>query len=525
MCLGDARAFRATRGGGGRPATAACGHLRLRRLDHRRRERAISLAGDHRGDAELAGRPLPGGRRVEVVYYQASSYSLVDDIYPALQAAGSWQSDYEYTGASSSPEDTYDFLAQQTPPATGLRYDAHWATNVYGAPSPRAGYNWNQPADACASKTSASWLFNGRMCLDIATLFANLGSARAPTDPPAFFQSLALYAPDWTMYAGLNENTDPRAPRDVFHAVDQLFWAGSGAYTVSGADCKLARPGRNAVSALVEPRSVLSRVPFFTRLNTGEGSDFIVEGGATGSGSWNLLGAQDALPMEACSEGSTLTADIDYDDAYDGGSSLRVSGTATEGSQRLYLYEADASLPQQPAFTLRYQLAGGAAGGGAPHVVVWIDGHGPIDLQPATSSSNGNWTYTRAQLPASVAPGKLTRIGVGFDVTADEQVDALIGELGVVDLASYKRPKQITPPSPSAGTLSWRDPAAATTQYYNVWAVAPGESCVRFAGRSMLPIYDLGHPLFAVPDDARRFIVQPVSTSGLASRLSPSLCE
>ena len=134
----------------------------------------------------------------------------------------------------------------------------------------------------------------------------------------------------------------------------------------------------------MEPRSALSQVPFFTRFNTGEGSEFIVEGGATGSGSWNLLGAQDALPMEACSEGSTLTADIDYDDAYDGGSSLRVSGTATQGSQRLYLYEADASLPQQPAFTLRYQLAGGAAGARAPHVVVWIDGQGPIDLDPAT---------------------------------------------------------------------------------------------------------------------------------------------
>ena len=124
-----------------------------------------------------------------------------------------------------------------------------------------------------------------------------------------------------------------------------------------------------------------------------------------------------------------------------------------------------------------------------------------------------------------LAPGTLTRIGVGFDVTADQQVDAVIGELGVVDLASYQRPKQITPPPPSAGTLSWRDRAAATTQHYNVWAVPPRESCVQFAGRSMLPIYDLGHPLFAVADDAQRFVVQPVSTSGLASRLSPSPCR
>jgi hypothetical protein len=334
------------------------------------------------------------------------------------------------------------------------------------------------------------------------------------------------------MYAGLNENTDARSPRDVFQAVDALLWAGAAAYSRSGAACKLAQPGQNSVSALVEPRSTLTQVPFFTRFNTGEGSEFIVEGRATGSGSWNLLGAQDPLPMEACGDGSTLGTNINYDDAYDGGSSLRVSGTATPRSRRLYLYEADAALPQQPAFTLRYRLPGGAAGAPAPHVVVWIDGQGPIDLDPASTTSDGDWTYTRAQLPASVAPGKLTRIGVGFDVTADQQVDALIGELGVVDLASYEPPAQIiptppaasTPTPPAASTLTWSDPSASTTQYYNVWRVVPGESCVELVGRSTLPIYDLGHPLFALPEDARQFVVQPVSTSGLASQLSPPPC-
>jgi hypothetical protein len=125
---------------------------------------------------------------------------------------------------------------------------------------------------------------------------------------------------------------------------------------------------------------------------------------------------------------------------------------------------------------------------------------------------------------ASVAPGKLTRIGVGFDVAADQQVDALLGELGVVDLASYEPPAEITPRPPSASTLTWHDPSASRTQYYNVWTVVPGKSCVEVAGRSMLPLYDLGHPLFAIPENARRFVVQPVNTSGVGSRLSPRPC-
>jgi hypothetical protein len=266
------------------------------------------------------------------------------------------------------------------------------------------------------------------------------------------------------------------------------------------------------------------RVPFVTRFNTGEGSDFFLRGRATRSGDWNLLGAQDALPMEVCGEGGALRAGIDYDDAYDGGSSLRVSGTATADARRLYLFEAGAPLPRRQAFTLRFRRAGGA-GAPAPHVVVWVGGQGPIDLEPATRTRDEGWTFTRARLPPSVAPGTLTRIGVGFDVTADRRVDALIGELGVVDLASYERPAQIGPRPTSGGTLRWHDPSASTTRHYNVWAVVPRKSCVELVGRSASPRYDLGQPLFAIPKDARRFVVQPVSTSGLASRLSPPPCE
>lgn len=114
----------------------------------------------------------------------------------------------------------------------------------------------------------------------------------------------------------------------------------------------------------------------------------------------------------------------------------------------------------------------------------------------------------------------LTRIGVGFDVTTEQQVNALIGELGVVDLASYPPPAQITPPPPPASTLTWSDPSGSTTQSYNVSRVVPGESCVELVGRSTLAMYDLGHPLFAIPRGARQFVVQPVCTSGLASQLS-----
>lgn len=58
---------------------------------------------------------------------------------------------------------------------------------------------------------------------------------------------------------------------------------------------------------------------------------------------------------------------------------------------------------------------------------------------------------------------------------------------------------------------------------YNVWAVRGG-SCAQLVGRSTLPLYDLDHPLFAISDGGEQFIVQPVSTSGLAAPLSLPAC-
>jgi endo-beta-N-acetylglucosaminidase D len=464
---------------------------------------------------QLAGKSLPDGRRIQVAYYHGGVMQLDAATYGALRAAGSWQSDYDYAGESSSPRATYDFLEQRTPTATDRRYDAYWATDVFRPP-------YDQPAAVCAGQTSGDYLFNGRDCNHVALLFANQRSARAPTDPPAYFQSLALFAPDWTMYAGLNQTTDPRSPRDDFQAVEDRFWTGTGAYRLSEERCELARPGQNSVSALIRPRSVVTRVPFFTRFNAGEGSDFFVEGRAAGTAKWNLLGVQDPVPTEACGEGGTLDAGVDYDDdPYDGGSALRVFGTATPDSRRLYLYEANAPLPQRAAFTLRYRQLPAGDHASAPHVVVWVDANGPIDLKPTSTSTAGVWTSTQAQLPASVAPGRLTRIGIGFDVGESQPVDTLIGELAVVDLASYRTPAQISPKA-SPGKLTWDDPSATATQYYNVWRLRG--SCAALVGRTTLRLYDLRHPLFAVPAKAKRFVVQPVSTAGLAAHLSPRPC-
>lgn len=458
---------------------------------------------------ELKSRVLPSGRPVQVVTYEAQKRSLNDHLFGPFQAAGEWQADYYHGGATSEPRKTFEYLDKKVPPLSDQRYATYWATDVYRP--------YEKPATACNRQSSSDFIWNGAKCSDVKSLFANLGSARAPSTPPGFYQSLSLYAPGWTMFAGREKTTEPPAPRSVFQAADELLWSGRGDYRLAGGTCTLAAPGQNSVSALLAPRSTLARVPFSTRFNTGEGDLFAVQGSLAAK-AWNLLAAQDAVPSGFCSEDGNVRAAIDYDDSFDGGSSLLISGTASPAGRRIYLYEAAAQLPARPLFVLRYRAEGESV---RPNVVVWIDGRGPIDLEPAVREV-GRWSYSEAVLPAGVTPGTLTRIGIGFGTLSPARVNVRLGEMAVVDSASYQPPAQIVPDAGPA-QLTWADPAPTATQFYNVWAVAPGASCANFVGRALLPRYDLVKPLFAIPPGSR-FLIQPVSTSGLAAPLSTPPC-
>jgi hypothetical protein len=454
---------------------------------------------------ELRSRKLPNGHLVQVVTYEAGKPSLDESLLKPFLAAGEWQADYEGYGRTPAPQATYDFLGEQAPPLTDRRFDTYWASYVYKP--------YERPAGDCNRQSSPVFLWNGFACNDIKLLFENLGSARVSPTSSQFLQSLALFAPGWTAFAGRKRTSEAPAPRPVTQAAEERFWAGVGGYLETGGTCQLAAPVQNSVSSLLTPRSTLTRVPFFTNFNTGEGDAFAVQGKAVGT-QWNLLSVQDPQATGYCSQSRELGAGIDYANAYDGGGSLEVVGRTAGDARRIYLFEADAKLPAQPAFRLRYLRAGTE-----PQVSVWIDKKGPYDLAPLVKKPEGSWTLSEAVLPATVSAGTLTRIGVTF-ATSLPRVDARIGELAIVDRGANP-PAQISP-DVSPGQLTWTD--AGSTQYYNVWAQAQGASCASFLGRTTLRRYDITQSLFPLAGPVARFAIQPVSTSGLAAPLSPPPC-
>lgn len=453
---------------------------------------------------ELRSRKLPSGRNVQVVTYEAGGRALSQSLLDPFLAAGEWQADYDETGQSEYPQKTYDFLAGRK--LTERRYDTYWATYVYRP--------YERGPEECDRRSSAGYLWNGFVCNDIEELFANLGSARAVRTPPGFWQSMALFAPGWTALAGRKTTSQAPAPRPVSQDAERRFWTGVGGYRETDGTCRLAASPQNSVSSLLAPRSTLTAVPFFTNFNTGEGDAFAVQGRVAGR-EWNLVAAQDPQATWYCGQSPDLSAGIDYGNAYDGGSSLEVVGGAPGNARRLSLFEAEAPLPAEPVFRLRFLRAATE-----PFVTVWIDGKGPYDLAPAARKPEGSWMLTEATLPASVPRGTLTRLGVGF--ATDAKVNARIGELAVADRAADP-PSPVTP-AYASGQLTWSGPDPDPNRYYNVWSQVQGASCSTFLGRTTLRRYDTTRSLFGSPRATDRFMVQPVSAAGLPSSLSPPPC-
>src|SRR5262249_32922525 len=153
-------------------------------------------------------------------------------------------------------------------------------------------------------------LFNGYSYLEIDAFFAQLAQAKVIQPGSGYYQSICVYAPDWTMYGGHDSTSDPLPPRDKFHETDRLFWVGANPTMADDGTLKTPTP---AVSTFIPARSSIIAKPFVTRFNTGEGSFFAVSGQRVANREWNHLSSQDRLPMWFLpTSRSETTVSVDY---------------------------------------------------------------------------------------------------------------------------------------------------------------------------------------------------------------------
>ncbi|MFD1901610.1 hypothetical protein GQR36_19240 [Enterococcus termitis] len=132
--------------------------------------------------------------------------------------------------------------------------------------------------------------------------------------------SLGLYCPDWTLRDGAQYDLDR------YWKNEQLLWINPQGDPRSVDSTKNEWQG---VSRYYVEKTPVTQFPFLTNFNVGNGDAFYLNGTKAKEGTFNNRSIQDVLPTYRWvidnAADNQLTAAVSYEDAYNGGSSIKLS--------------------------------------------------------------------------------------------------------------------------------------------------------------------------------------------------------
>lgn len=198
----------------------------------------------------------------------------------------------------------------------------------------------------------------------------------------------------------------------------------------------------HGLARLLTAKSTIQQVPFVTRFNLGNGLKFYKEGNVAFDSKWYNLNLQDYLPTwrfwitdanDAVTTESIkglINAELVWDDAYTGGSSLQLSG-ATQFS-RVKLFKT--MLATEPSYELSvtYKLKEGTD----THAKLFVALNGNVnsykEIAIPAAAKAGEWTTFKTTLDKlGLASGdKVAMIGLAFENT-DANYEMKVGELAL----------------------------------------------------------------------------------------------
>ena len=236
--------------------------------------------------------------------------------------------------------------------------------------------------------------------------------------------SLALYCPNSTM--GLSgDGAD-------FHEVERQFY-------VNGGDPRsTSSSGWAGMSRFFADHTTIVSAPFVTNFNSGHGKAFYIDGVKSRDAEWSYQSVQDVMPTWTWiidSNGQKLSGAYDFEDAYNGGSSIKFYGSLTANKPNnimLYSTNLDINGSTNIAVTAKNDR-------GLMKLVAYYGDSNTssyANCQKATfalDASSGGWTTSNVSL-ASLSGKKLYAIGFeigGTSNVSDYQVN--IGRLAVTD--------------------------------------------------------------------------------------------
>ncbi|MET9337331.1 discoidin domain-containing protein [Nonomuraea sp. NPDC003804] len=232
--------------------------------------------------------------------------------------------------------------------------------------------------------------------------------------------SLGIYRPEWTWKSSTG-------PAD-FRAKDSRFWVGANA-DPSNTSTSSAWKG---LAHYVAESSAVTAKPFVTGFNTGHGDFYNVGGVRVRDGGWNNLSVQDVPPTYqwiVSSTGTRLTPSVDYGDAYEGGSSLRLTGRLdATNTVRLYQTRLPVAADTKLSVVVKTPAAGATR---LKAAIAFTDAPTTFTTLDLGSTSGTGWE--RRTLDLSAHAGKtIAQLGLQAAGTADAY-DIRVGQLAVYD--------------------------------------------------------------------------------------------
>ncbi|GHI01128.1 endo-beta-N-acetylglucosaminidase [Neobacillus kokaensis] len=158
--------------------------------------------------------------------------------------------------------------------------------------------------------------------------------------------SLGVYRPDWAFKTA--------ETMEQFYQKENEFWVGK-----SGNPALTNENGTwKGLAHYFTAKTAIEELPFVTHFNTGSGKFFAVDGQKVSDQSWNNRSLQDILPTWRWLKegGQAVNVDFDWNTAYYGGSSLKLSGTIDANNPtHLKLYKTNLHIQKDTEIALTYK--------------------------------------------------------------------------------------------------------------------------------------------------------------------------
>ncbi|MEH7097813.1 endo-beta-N-acetylglucosaminidase [Neobacillus vireti] len=158
--------------------------------------------------------------------------------------------------------------------------------------------------------------------------------------------SLGIYRPDWAFKTA--------STMEEFYQKENEFWVGKSGNPASTSNNGAWKGMANYFAA----KTAIQELPFVTHFNTGSGKFFATDGNTVSQQSWNNRSLQDILPTWRWLKegGQAVDVNFDWDTAYDGGSSLKLSGTIeSDNPAHIKLYKTNLPIQKDTEISLTYK--------------------------------------------------------------------------------------------------------------------------------------------------------------------------